>query len=411
MVEPLAIHGGPKTVEKQFPWPIFDESDVAAVAEIVRSGQWGDPDCGGEVHRLEKEFADFTGARHALAVVNGSVALRVALLASGVQPGDEVIVPPYTFYATASIVLEANCVPVFADIDPETYCIDPDRIEEALTPKTRAIIPVHFGGQSCDMDRIMAIAEKHGLAVIEDACHGHGAEYKGVKLGSIGQAGCFSFQSSKNLTSGEGGMIVTNDDSRFARMNSLRNCGRVEGGMWYDHVNLGCNYRLTPIQAALVRRQLTRLDAQTRKRNENGLLLNDLLSRIDGIAPLSRGHGETLHSYHLYIFRYDSTQFGGLPKIEFVEQLVAEGVPSFIGYPKPLYRQPFFLERNVFAYPFPEEVDYSRVRCPVCEMACAEEAVWIFQQALLGEKEDMESFGRAIQKIQTHARAAVPPPR
>lgn len=405
MLERLALHGGKKTVEKNFPWPIFDESDVAAVADVVRKGEWGDPNCAGEVKRFEEEFAAFNGAKHALAIVNGSVALRIALLASGVKPGDEVIVPPYTFYATASIVVEANCVPVFADIDPETYCIDPARIEEVITPKTRAIIPVHFAGQACDMDRIMAIAKKHKLAVIEDACHGHGAEYKGTKLGSIGHAGCFSFQSSKNLTCGEGGLIVTNDDALFQKMDSLRNCGRVKGGKWYDHVYLGCNYRLTPMQAALLRSQFRRLDAQTRRRDENGTYLNSLLAKIDGITPLARGRGETLHSYHLYIFRYDKSKFANLSKVDFVERLAAEGVPSFIGYPKPLYRQPFFLDHNVFTYRLPKSADYGKVRCPECEKACAEEAVWILQNAMLGEKEDMEAFARAIRKVQAHALA------
>jgi len=235
----LAINGGPKTVNKDFEWPVYDETDVNIVADIVRSGKWGNPDCGGEVASFEKEFATYCGTKYALTCVNGSVALRLALIASGVKPGDEVIVPPYTFIATASIVVEANCVPVFVDIDPGTYNMDPSKIEEAITARTRAIIPVHFAGQSCDMDQIMSIARKHGLKVIEDACHGHGAEYKGKKLGSIGDAGCFSFQSSKNLTSGEGGMVITNDDDLYQMMNSLRNVGRVEGGAWYEHHNTG----------------------------------------------------------------------------------------------------------------------------------------------------------------------------
>ena len=208
----LAIHGGEKTVKKTFRWPVFDESDVQAVAGVLRSGQWGDPDVSGLVAEFERQFAAYCGVRHAAASVNGSVAIRLALIAAGAQPGDEVIIPPYTFIATATVVLEANCVPVFVDIDPDTYNIDPAEIAKAVGPKTKAIIPVHFGGLACDMDKIMAIARQRGLTVIEDACHGHGAEYRGRKLGTIGDAGAFSFQSSKNLTSGEGGMTITDDD-------------------------------------------------------------------------------------------------------------------------------------------------------------------------------------------------------
>ncbi|GAB3168711.1 DegT/DnrJ/EryC1/StrS family aminotransferase [Telluribacter humicola] len=405
----LAIHGGAKTVTRTFPWPIFDESEVQAVMQIVQSGAWGNPDCKGEVEAFEKEFAAYCGTRYAVSCVNGSVSLRLALIACGVKPGDEVIVPPYTFIATASTVIEANCVPVFVDIDPDTYNISPEAIKAAITERTRVIIPVHFGGQACDMDRIMDIARRHSLRVIEDAAHAHGAEYKGRKLGSIGDIGSFSFQSSKNLTSGEGGIVVTNDEQLYQMMASLRNVGRMEGGQWYDHYNPGCNYRITPIQAVLLSHQLKRLEEQTRTRNSNGLYLNKLLSTIDGVTPLPRGFGDSLHSYHLYIFKYDKTQFGGVPKDEFVAMLAAEGVPCFKGYPHPLYRQPLFQQKNFMCYAIPDEVDYSSVFCPVAEQACSEEAVWILQHAMLGTREDMESFARAIFKIQEAVRR-VPTP-
>lgn len=317
----LAIEGGEKTVTKHFPWPIYDEAEVQAVAAVIQSGKWGNPDCSDVVEDFEKEFAAYCGSKYAVSCVNGSVSLRLALIACGVRPGDEVIVPPYTFIATASTVVEANCVPVFVDIDPETYNLDTKAIEAAITPRTKAIIPVHFGGQACDMDAIMAIARKHNLRVIEDAAHAHGAEYKGRKLGSIGDAGSFSFQSSKNLTAGEGGIVVTNDEELYQLMRSLRNVGRVEGGQWYDHYNPGCNYRLTPMQAVLLSQQLKRLDEQTRIRDENGIYLNSLLSQIDGIKPLSRGWGETRHCYHLFLFRYDQTAFGNLPKDRFASDL------------------------------------------------------------------------------------------
>ncbi|OGD21399.1 MAG: aminotransferase DegT [Candidatus Aminicenantes bacterium RBG_16_63_16] len=398
----LAIHGGEKTVKKTFPWPVFDDGDVKAVADVIRSGQWGDSEVSALVARFEREFAAYCGARHAVASANGSVAIRLALIAAGVKPGDEVIIPPYTFIATASVVLEANCVPVFVDIDPDTYNIDPAEIAKAVGPKTRAIIPVHFGGLGCDMDRIMAIGRQRGLAVIEDACHAHGAEYRGRKLGTIGDAGAFSFQSSKNLTSGEGGITITDNPELYEKIGSLRNVGRVKGHQWYDHFNLGCNYRMTTLQAALLLSQLGRLEDQTRLRDENGRYLAKLLGEIDGISPLARGRGETRHSYHLFIFRYDAAKFNNLPKPEFAKWLAAEGVPAFMGYPRPLYQQPLFLEKRFSCYAIPPDVDYSGVHCPVTEKACTDEAVWILQPALLGDRSDMESFAEAVRKIQRH---------
>ncbi len=398
--ENLALYGGPKTIDKNFPWPVFDENEVNAVAEIVKSGVWANPNCDGLVAEFEKEFAEYCGAKYAITCVNGSVALRLALIACGVRPGDEVIIPPYTFIATASIVAEANCVPVFVDIDPDTYNLDPVAVEKAITPRTKAIIPVHFAGQACDMDAIMAIAKKHNLKVIEDAAHAHGGEYKGKKLGSIGDAGCFSFQSSKNLTSGEGGIVITSDEKLANMVDSLRNVGRVKGGQWYEHHNLGCNYRMTQLQTVILQHQLKRLEEQTQNRNENGIYLNSLLEKIPGISPLTRGHGETLHTYHLFIFRYDKAFFNNLPKNEFAKMLAAEGVPSFMGYPEPLYKQIVFQKKNFMCYAIPEEVDYTKVHCPVTEKACYVEAVWILQHAMLGTKSDMEKFAEAIRKIQ-----------
>ncbi len=396
----LAINGGPKSIEKQFPWPIFDAQEVQAVADVVASGKWGNPDCTDLVEKFENEFAAYCGSKYAITCVNGSVSLRLALIACGVKPGDEVIVPPYTFITTASSVIECNCVPVFVDIDPETYNMDPAQIEAAITERTKAIIPVHFGGLACDMDAILAIAKKHGLRVIEDAAHAHGAEYRGKKLGSIGDVGSFSFQSSKNLTSGEGGIVITDDDELYAMMHSLRNVGRIEGGQWYDHYNPGCNYRITQMQAVLLSQQLKRLADQTARRNENGLYLNTLLKDIEGISPLRRNEDITLHCYHIYIFKYDATKFGGLPKDRFAEILAAEGVPSFRGYPHPLYKQPLFQNQNFMCYAVPETADYSEVFLPVAEQACSTDAVWILQHAMLGEKSDMDAFAQAILKIQ-----------
>jgi dTDP-4-amino-4,6-dideoxygalactose transaminase len=389
-----------KTVTSTFSWPVFDESDVNAVTEVARSGAWGNPDCSGLVEKFEKEFAAYVGSRYAITCANGSVSLRLALIASGVRPGDEVIVPPYTFIATASVVIECNCVPVFVDIHPETYNLDPAKIAEAITPRTRAIIPVHFAGLACEMDEIMAIASKHNLTVIEDAAHAHGGSYRGRKLGTIGHAGSFSFQSSKNLNSGEGGIVVTDDEKLYDRINSLRNVGRVKDGMWYEHHFLGCNYRITQFQAALLSSQLKRLDAQTITRDKNGRYLTELLRDVKGVTPLWRAAEATRHTYHLYMFRYNKKHFNGMPKRDFVSRLIAEGVPASGGYPYPLYKQTVFQEKNFMCYAIPESVDYTKVHCAVAENACTEEAIWIMQHGMLGSSEDMEAFVRAIRKVQ-----------
>lgn len=404
MKDLLAINGGEATVKRSFDWPVYNQEDIDAVTDIVASGKWGNPDCGDKVEKFEQEFADYCGSKYAITCVNGSVSLRLALIAIGVKPGDEIIVPPYTFIATASTVIECNCVPVFVDIEPDSYNLDPAKIEAAVTERTKAIIPVHFGGLACDMDAIMEIAKRHNLKVIEDAAHAHGAEYKGKKLGTIGDVGSFSFQSSKNLTSGEGGIVITDDDDLYQTMRSLRNVGRVEGGQWYDHYNPGCNYRITQMQAVLLSSQLKRLEDQTRKRNSNGLYLSQLLETVEGITPLSRGEDITMHSYHIYIFKYDASTFGDIPKNKFAEMLVAEGVPSFRGYPHPLYKQPLFQNKNFMCYAIPETADYRQVVCPIAEQACETDAVWILQHAMLGEKEDMELFVAAIRKIQNSVR-------
>lgn len=398
--EKLAFYGGTRTITKEFPWPLYSDREITALKNVIESGNWGitsDPDS--SVTRFGKAFAAYLGVKHAVTTVNGSVALRLSLMAVGVKAGDEIIVPPMSFIATASVVVEVNCVPVFVDIDPDTYNIDPRKIKEAITPRTKAIIPVHFGGNACAMDEIMEIAARHHVYVIEDACHAHGAEYKNRKLGSIGHVGCFSFQSSKNMCSGEGGIAVTNDDKLFETIWSLHNVGRKTGGQWYEHINLGCNYRMTQFQAALLLIQLERLDIELVQRDENGLYLAGLLKEIDGLTPLLRAPEATRHSYHLFPFKYDRSKFDGLSKKEFAAILAAEGVPCFMGYPEPIYRQPAFQEKKFFSYVIPESVSYTNVSCPECEKACHEEGMWISQNAFLGDKKDMEKIAEAVHKI------------
>ncbi|OGV65480.1 MAG: aminotransferase DegT [Lentisphaerae bacterium RIFOXYB12_FULL_65_16] len=403
MASKLAIQGGTKVRTKPYPkWPMAGKEEEDALIRVLRSGTWGCTQ-GSEVGKFEAAFAKYQDAKHGIAVVNGTVSLRLALMASGIQAGDEVIVPPYTFLATASSVVEANGTPVFVDIHPDTYNLDPDKIEAAITPRTRAIIPVHVAGLAADMDRILAIARRRNLTVIEDCAHAHGATYKGRKVGAIGDMGSFSFQSSKNLTSGEGGIILSDNDTVAAMCRSLHNCGRVEGGTWYGHRNPGGNYRMTEFQGALLSCQLVRLEEQAVTRDANGLYLDKKLAEIPGLQPMARGRfGETRHAYHLYMFRYDPDTFGGATREAFCKAVSAEGVPCCGGYPVPLYRQPLFAEKHFG--PFTgyrstrPEMDYANVSCPVCEQAC-KAACWITQSVLLGSRADMDDIVAAVAKV------------
>jgi dTDP-4-amino-4,6-dideoxygalactose transaminase len=397
-----ALLGGTPVRTRPFPsWPVFGEAEEQALIRALRSGRWGKLD-GSEVTTFEKRFAAYHGARHGIAVCNGTVSLRVALLAAGVEAGDEVIIPPYTFLATATAVVEANATPIFVDIDRETLNLDPALIEAAITPRTRAIIPVHLGGLPCDMDAIMAIARRHDLTVIEDAAHAHGSAYKGRRVGGIGHLGSFSFQSTKNLTSGEGGIVLTSDDALADRCRSIHNCGRVAGGAWYEHHVMSGNYRLGEFAGAILNCQFDRLDEQTNTRDANGRYLDSLLSEIPGITPQRRDASTTRNAYHLYPFRYDADAFG-MPRARFLEALAAEGIPASSGYVLPLYRQPLFADRAFGPYTgyrsARPDIDYGAMRLPVCERICGGEGAWMTQNVLLGTRADMDDIARAMAKV------------
>jgi dTDP-4-amino-4,6-dideoxygalactose transaminase len=357
-----------------------------------------------KVAKFETEFAAFHGSKFGLACANGTAALEIALKAAGVGPGDEVIVPPYTFLATASAPLLVGAIPVFCDIEPDTLNMDPTRVEEAITPYTKAIIPVHFAGLAADMDSIGTIARKHNLFLLEDAAHAHGATANGKHLGSLGDAGIFSFQASKNMTAGEGGIILT-DDARIAEIcNSYIWAGRKVGRPWYEHYRLGWNHRLTEFQAAILSEQLVRLPVQMEVREANGLRLNALLQAVPGIAPMAIRPWVTKHAFHLYAFRFDAEVFG-LSREEFLAALAGEGVPCSGGYSQPIYRNPMFVTNDFHANGAPlspreRHVDFSRYAalCPAAEKACSE-MVWIEHRVLLGTKDDVEDVARAIEKI------------
>ncbi len=399
----LAIHGGEPIRRAPFSsWPVFDKEDEQALLAVLRSGRWFLAE---RVEEFEKRFAAFQDAQFGVAVSNGTVALQVALEAIDLRPGDEVIVPAYTFIATASAVAMVGGLPIFADVEPGTGNISPASVEAAVTERTRALIAVHVAGRPADLDALGELARRHQLYLLEDAAQAHAAAWKGRRVGAIGHLGTFSFQASKNLNAGEGGFVATDDRRLAERAWSLHNCGRAPKGAWYEHPLVGGNYRMTEFQAALLLSQLRNLESQTAQRARNAALLTSLLKEIDGILPLDPDPRVTTHAHHLYIFRYQARAFGKASRDRFIAALQREGIPCSSGY-RPLYREPAFRTRFQ-DYPFASayfkgKPDYGRVCCPQVERLC-EEAVWLTQNILLGPEEDMRDIARAIRKIQEHA--------
>lgn len=395
----LALLGGSPVKEKPFPrWPVFGPEEERALLEVLRSGKWGAVD-GHRVKEFEKRFAAFQEAEYGVCVVNGTVALEVALRAAGVEPGDEVIVPAYTFIATATSCLAVGARPVFADVDPETMQIDPNDALSKVTEKTRAIIPVHLGGHPVDMDAIGRLAQKQGLFVIEDAAQAHGAVWRERRVGAIGHLGAFSFQSSKNMTAGEGGIVLTNDEQLADAAWSIHNVGRVRQGQWYQHERIGWNLRMTEFQAAVLLCQLERMEELIRLREANAAALSRLLEQLPGVRPLGRDPRVKTHAWHLYLFRYDREAFAGLSKQDFVRALQAEGIPVSPGY-VPLNRNRAI--RQELAQRFGVEGD-GIPPCPVAERASDEEVIWFPQRILLGSPRDLAAVAEAIDKVQRHA--------
>src|SRR5262245_1303529 len=338
--EQLAIGGGTPVRTAPFPeWPVWDERDEHALLGVLRSGMWGSHSGGGRVKAFGEAFARFQDAKYGVAVTNGTAALEVALRACGVGIGDEVIVPPYTFIATASACLTVGAFPIFVDVDPQTFAIDPAQIEAAITARTKAVIAVHMAGGPADMDGVLAVARKHHLRVIEDAAQAHGAAWNGRRVGALGDAGTFSFQSSKNLTAGEGGAVLSNVPQVAEMAWSVANVGRTRTGDWYFHDLLGSNFRLTEFQGALLLAQLERLPEQIALRERNATRLAAGLAQVPGFRPVRRDPRVTTHAWHLFMCRYDPAAFGGRPRADFLRAMQAEGIPCSGGY-SPLYQAP-----------------------------------------------------------------------
>jgi len=399
----LAILGGQPVRTKGFHgWPIWDKNaDEELVLSVLRSGVWSRAKV---VAEFEKKYAQLMGAKRCLATTNGTSALLTALHVLGIGVGDEVLVEPYTFIATIDVIFLSGALPIMVDTDRETFQVNPDKMEEKITENTKAILPVHILGLPANMDKINAIAKKHNLLVVEDACQAWMAEWRGKKCGTLGDLGCFSFQNSKNLPCGEGGAIVGDDDEIMDRCYSYHNFGRPYGRVTgRGHAILGTKCRMAEYQAAILLAQMKRLEEQTKRRNENANYLTSRIKDIPGIIPHKLYEGVTRAAYHLYPFRYEKEYFNNAPRSKFLAALRAEGIPCSGGYGR--INKGDFFERALNSRNFQKMYSKKRLNwcreqnhCPDNDQLC-KEAVWFFHNLLLGTKSDMDDIADAILKI------------
>jgi len=406
----LALKGGkPVRTEGWMKWPIWNETAEKPMLSVLRSGNWYRQD-GNKCSEFERKYAELIGAKRAVATASGTTALITALQVMGVDAGDEVIVSPYTFIATYNVVFNQKALPVFADTDQETFNINPHKIEEKINERTRAILPVHILGLPADMNRINAIAKKHDLAVIEDACQAWLAEYEGKKCGTLGDLGCFSFQVSKHIPSGEGGAVVGNDDHLMDLCFSSHNCGRPHGDTMAGLPNYsirGSNRRMTELQAVILISQMERARRDADKRLENALYLDSKLKEIPGIIPYKLTEGADRSAYHLYPFRYKKEFFDDLPRDKFLAALRAEGIPCSGGYGRQYFNG--LIEEALTSRGYKRlfsEQRLNRYREELHHLPdndqLTREAVWLYHKMLLADRKDMDDIINGIQKVYEH---------
>ena len=408
-----ALLGGPKAFTGRFPsWPIYDSTEEQALSDVLKTNRWGRLD-GNLTAKFEEEYAKMLGVKHSLATINGTNALYTMLGVVGVGPGDEVIIPAYTFVATYNVVVLNYALPILVDTDIESFQIDTQKMEKAITKETKILMPVHMGGLPADLDKIMDIAQRHNLTVIEDACQAPGTEWRGKKVGSYGIGGGFSFQSSKNLNCAEGGAITTNDSAFINSCYAFHNQGmarsRSDSLYQQGESNIrGNNARLIEFQSNILLAQMTRFELQSQKRSRNAIYLSKLLDEIPGIMPAKLYEGVTFCSYHLYMFRYDKSHFAGMSRARFIEALRAEGVGSWVGYGN--------LNKDAYVTGLSQNRHYLKIygektmkewlernHCPQNDKLCSEESLWLGQNVLLGTTRDMEQIAEAVRKIQKNA--------
>lgn len=403
----LAILGGDPVRRRPFSlWPQYTGEDGQRLLKVLESRNWGGyPFPNTLADEFARKFAEYHGAQYGCCVANGTIALVAALQAAGIRFGEEVIVPAYTWDGTAAAVLFAGGVPIFADIDPDTYCLDVASARRAITPRTKAVIPVHLAMRFVDMDSLLELAVEHDLLVIEDCAHAHGGQYKGQGAGSMGDLGCFSFQSSKLMTSGEGGIVITSRLDCLELVQSFANCGRASATDQFKGRVVGSNYRITEFQAALLLGQLEALPALAERRSRHAALLSQALCEIEGIRPLPPQPAVTRDTIYHYVFQCRPGD-GRVPRDVFVAALEAEGIPCDGRFYEAVYRSDLFPARPE---DFPQlamgrgrPVDYREFSCPVAERAAYEESVWLPQFLLIGGEQDVEDIVRAVEKIMKH---------
>jgi perosamine synthetase len=410
-VSKLAVLGGEKIRNAPWPyWPVWDADAEKGVIDMLRSGRWWRG--GGEhVAVFEAEYAQLMGAKRCLATASGTTALLVALHVLGVDAGDEVLVSPFTFIATYNVVFMNKALPVFVDTDPETFLINPEKLEERITDRTSAILPVHIYGLPVDMDKVNAMAQNHNLKVVEDACQAWLGEYKGKKLGTLGDLGCFSFQNSKNLPAGEGGAIVGNDDEIMDRCYSFHNCGRPFGSVerTSDYPIRGSNRRMQQIQALTLLSQMKRIQRDAAIRLENAKYLDQKLREIPGIYPAKMVEGNNRSAYHMYPFRFVSEEFEGVSRSKFMEALRAEGIPCSTGYGR--QNKDGLIEEALNSKGYKRLFSEQRLNqwreenhLPGNDQL-TREAVIFYQSILLGTKKDMDDIVNAVTKIYEHRKS------
>lgn len=394
----LAIRGGSPVRSEPYPqWPQHDAAEERRLLEVLHSNRWWSSE-GTSVREFESAWAGRCGVPHCVAVTNGTHAIEVALLGLGIGDGDEVIVPDYTFLASASAVATVNAVPVLVDVDPLSFCIDPASADAAITPRTRALIAVHIAGLPCDMDALVDLCARHGIALIEDCAHAHGSTFRDRPVGGFGAAGTWSFQQSKLMTAGEGGAITVRETEPAAMLRSYADCGRRPGEWFYSHFALGGNFRMTEWQGAVLLGQLERFDAQNACRNRNALALNAALSRIPGIYPQARDARTTSQGYYCYVLRIDPLEFGA-SRDRVLAALKAEGIPLTMSYP-PIHQLATFTRRDGFApRHWRTPIDYGALDLPVTT-ALAAETLWAKHALLMGSESDALMLGEALEKIQ-----------
>lgn len=407
--KPALLGGKPVHSGGWTKWPQWREAWATPLLEVFRSGRWF-RGSGRHLEEFEQGYARLIGAKRCLATASGTTALIVGLHVLDVDAGDEVIVSPYTFIASYNAILARMALPVFADTDPATLTIDPARLEGSITERTRAIMPVHIFGMPCDMDPIMAVARQHKLAVLEDACQAWLAEYKGRKCGTIGDLGCFSFQESKHIPSGEGGAITSMSDALIDRCASYHNCGHASGSNQGNGFFMrGGNYRMTQVQAVLLSQQFDKLVNQTAIRRANADYLSAHLGKIPGITPV-RLPENSQAVWHLYPFRYDPAQFNELSRDRFSKAMSAEGIPCGGVYHEQYYDG--LLDEAISSRGFKrlwsaqrlKEYRESFQQLKGNRQTC-ETTVAMTQNLLLGERKDMDDILEAIGKIQRSSSA------